>query len=42
MSRHMTAWAYMLRCADGRYYVGSHRGLDVTGRAADHNSGLFP
>ena len=36
------AWVYMLRCADGRYYVGSHRGQDVTIRVAQHQQGFDP
>ena len=32
------AWVYMLRCADGSYYVGSTRNLD--GRLDQHASGL--
>ncbi len=36
----MIAWAYMLRCADGSYYVGSHRGEDVMGRVGQHNHGV--
>ena len=38
----MNAWVYMLRCADGAYYVGSHRGDNLDGRVADHNNGLRP
>jgi len=35
----MPATVYMLRCADGRYYVGSTRGsLDL--RVAQHNEGV--
>ncbi len=35
----MPATVYMLRCADGRYYVGSTRGsLDI--RVAQHDQGL--
>jgi len=35
----MSAIVYMLRCADGRYYVGSTRGsLDI--RVAQHNQGV--
>ncbi len=30
---------YMLNCADGSYYVGSHRGDTVEIRVAQHNSG---
>ena len=33
------AWVYMLRCADGSYYVGSHRGDDVTARVCEHQQG---
>ena len=35
----MDAWVYILRCADGRYYVGSHRGPDVLVRVAQHQAG---
>ena len=36
----MVAYVYMLRCNDGRYYVGSARaGLER--RVAEHNSGLM-
>ena len=37
----MGAFAYMLRCADGSYYVGSATGDDLTGRIAQHESGAF-
>ena len=34
------AHVYMLRCADGRYYVGSaRRGLDR--RVSEHNNGTY-
>ncbi|MDO6415481.1 TrmH family RNA methyltransferase [Sphingomonas sp. BIUV-7] len=36
----MTFQAYLLRCADGRYYVGHTDDLDR--RVAEHNSGLIP
>ena len=35
----MAAWVYMLRCADGSYYVGSHRGVDVAARVSEHQGG---
>ena len=35
----MDAWAYMLRCSDGSYYVGSHRGPDPGVRVAEHQAG---
>lgn len=35
----MTAFAYMLRCSDGSYYVGSARG-DLARRVNEHNGGL--
>ena len=38
----MAIFVYMLRCADGAYYIGSHRGEDVAHRVADHNAGRFP
>ena len=35
------AWLYILRCADGSYYVGTTRtSLEV--RLAQHNDGTFP
>jgi len=33
------AFVYMLQCADGAYYIGSHRGDDLQVRVAEHNSG---
>lgn len=36
----MRIYVYMLRCADGRFYVGSARG-DLEHRIAEHNSGAF-
>ncbi len=38
----MAIFVYMLRCADGAYYIGFHRGEDVAHRVADHNAGRFP
>jgi predicted GIY-YIG superfamily endonuclease len=36
----MTAYVYILRCADGAYYVGSaQQGLDR--RLAEHHAGTF-
>ncbi|MEM9235033.1 MAG: GIY-YIG nuclease family protein [Pseudomonadota bacterium] len=35
-------FVYILRCADGSYYVGSHRGDDLSVRVAEHNSGKYP
>ena len=35
----MSFWAYMLRCADGSYYVGHSD--DLESRIAGHNSGLI-
>jgi putative endonuclease len=35
----MSFWVYMLRCADGRYYAGSHRGEDVMVRVGGHQPG---
>ena len=36
----MDVYVYMLRCADGAYYIGSHRGSDPGLRVAQHNQGL--
>ena len=36
------AWVYILRCADGRYYVGSHRGPDIDLRVGEHSAGKYP
>lgn len=31
---------YMLKCRDGSYYVGSHRGEEVEARVWQHNEGV--
>ena len=36
----MTAHVYILRCADGKYYVGSTRG-SLDQRFNEHNAGRF-
>ncbi len=36
----MTAFVYILRCCDGRFYVGSTRG-DLDKRFAEHNAGTY-
>ena len=36
------AWVYILRCSDGLYYVGSHRGDDPISRVWEHNQGVDP
>ena len=36
----MTAVVYMLRCNDGRYYVGSTRG-SLERRISEHNAGTY-
>ena len=35
----MGAFVYMLRCADGSYYVGSSRSSDLNQRIAEHEAG---
>jgi putative endonuclease len=37
----MGAFVYMLRCADGSFYVGSATGEDLTPRIAQHQAGTF-
>ena len=36
----MPAYVYILRCADGRYYVGSTR-ASLEQRVAEHNAGKY-
>ncbi|MBE9551844.1 MAG: GIY-YIG nuclease family protein [Proteobacteria bacterium] len=36
----MSAFVYILRCADGKYYVGSTRD-SLEKRIAEHNSGFY-
>jgi putative endonuclease len=38
----MGAFVYMLRCADGSYYVGSATGDDLSRRIAEHEAGAYP
>ena len=35
----LTAFVYMLRCADGSYYIGSARGESLDKRLAEHQAG---
>jgi putative endonuclease len=35
----MGVYIYMLRCADGSYYVGSATGDDLSSRVDQHNAG---
>jgi putative endonuclease len=37
----MGAHVYMLRCADGSYYVGSATGNDLWRRIAEHETGAY-
>jgi len=34
-------WFYILRCADGSYYVGTSRSEDLETRVSQHNQGTF-
>lgn len=38
----MGIYVYMLRCADGSFYVGSATGDDLSTRIDQHNSGIYP
>jgi putative endonuclease len=38
----MGAFVYMLRCADGSYYVGSATGDDLSRRVMEHEMGARP
>jgi len=37
----MTAFCYILRCADASYYVGSTTADAIEHRVGDHNAGTF-
>jgi predicted GIY-YIG superfamily endonuclease len=37
----MSGWAYMVRCSDNSYYVGSTSYDDVDVRVGEHNDGRF-
>ncbi|KQT47871.1 excinuclease ABC subunit C [Methylobacterium sp. Leaf456] len=37
----MPAFVYMLRCADGSYYVGSSRGESLDKRLSEHQTGTY-
>jgi putative endonuclease len=41
MNQKPGAFVYMLRCADGSYYVGTATGDDLTKRIAEHNAGTY-
>jgi len=34
----INAWVYILRCADGSYYTGSHRGAEIETRIDQHQA----
>ncbi|HEY8440624.1 MAG TPA: GIY-YIG nuclease family protein [Xanthobacteraceae bacterium] len=38
----MGAFVYMLKCADGSYYIGCATGEDLTKRIAEHQAGVYP
>ena len=38
----MSAFVYILRCADGSYYVGSARGTSLDKRIGEHQAGTYP
>lgn len=38
----VTVWVYMLRCADGSYYIGKYQGADLERRIWEHNNKLYP
>jgi putative endonuclease len=37
----MSAFVYILLCADRSYYVGTATGVDLAPRVAQHNSGFY-
>jgi putative endonuclease len=38
----MGTYVYMVRCADGSFYVGSATGKDLAPRIEQHNAGSYP
>jgi len=38
----MGAFIYMLRCAEGSFYIGSATGDDLAKRIAEHETGAYP
>lgn len=38
----VSAFVYILRCADGSYYVGSARGETLDKRIGEHQAGTYP
>ena len=42
MSEKDGAFVYMLRCADGSFYIGIASGNDLTRRIAEHQTGAYP
>lgn len=38
----MGIYVYMLRCADGSFYIGSATGEDTSKRVDLHNAGAYP
>lgn len=38
----MGIYVYMLKCADGSYYIGSATGEDTSKRVDEHNAGAYP
>ncbi|HEY8439957.1 MAG TPA: GIY-YIG nuclease family protein [Xanthobacteraceae bacterium] len=42
MTEKPGAFVYMLKCADGSYYIGCAIGEDLTKRIAEHQAGTYP
>jgi putative endonuclease len=38
----VNGFVYIVECADGKLYIGSHKGDDIAVRVAQHNSGDNP
>ena len=38
----VNVWIYMLRCADGSYYIGKYQGADLETRIWEHNKRQYP
>ena len=38
----VNVWVYILKCADGSYYVGKYQGDDLDTRVSEHNNRAYP
>ena len=41
MTDELHVWVYIVRCADGSYYIGSTKQQDPRAREWEHNEGIY-